>query len=67
MQEVHNLVGLFRPQRWGGGGGGECAHTKIMGVRYVPFRGKYCGIIPLRVCTCTMMAVRAVMGTFRIF
>ena len=51
----------------GGGRGGECAQTKIMGVRYVPFRGKYCGIIPLRVCTCTMMAVRAVMGTFRIF
>ena len=65
MQEVHNLVSLFRPQGWGGGG--ECAHTKIMGVLYIPFRGKNCGIIQLRVLTCTMKTVRAVMGTFRVF
>ena len=64
LQEVHNLVSLFRPQGWGGG---ECAHSKVIGVLYIPFRGKNCGIIPLRVLTCTMMAVRAVMGTFWVF
>ena len=38
-----------------------------MGVLCIPFRVNNCGIIPLRVLTCTMMTIRAVMGTFRVF
>ena len=51
----------------GEGGEGNAPIQKSWELLYIPFRGKNCGIIRLRVLTCTMKTVRAVMGTFRVF